>query len=92
MKTVQNKKLNIPGDIEKYSGLIAVCVRNPPKDGYDVTEMRKRIKILDITDKGDETLEFEDADYECVKQCVKGMRWASVHKEIVEFVDYISGL
>ena len=92
MKTVENKKLNVPGDIEKYSDVIMLCVKNPPKDGYDVTEMRKRIKVMDIIDKGGETLEFEDADFDCVKKCVNGMRWGSAHREIIEFVDYISGL
>lgn len=92
MKTVENKNLKIPGDVDKYSGLIMVCMRNPPQGGYDVEEMRKRIKVMDVLDKGEETLEFEDADFECVKQCVKSMRWASIHKEILEFVDYISGL
>ncbi len=92
MKTVENRKLSIQGGIEKYSDLITICMRNPPQGGYDVEEMRKRIKVMDTLDKGGKTLEFEDADFECVKQCVKNMRWASIHKEILEFVDYISGL
>ncbi|MCK5607124.1 hypothetical protein KAR91_34895 [Candidatus Pacearchaeota archaeon] len=92
MKTVENRKLKIPGGIEKYSELIMVCMKNPPQGGYDAEEMRKRIKVMDILDKGGDSLEFEDADFECVKQCVKNMRWASIHKGILEFIDYISGL
>ena len=92
MKTVENKKLTISGNIEKYSDLILACLKNPPQGGYDVTEMRKRIKAMDIIEKGGETLEFEDADFDCIKRCVNSMRWGSVHREIIEFVDYISGL
>lgn len=47
---------------------------------------------MDIIDKGGEILEFEDADFECLKQCVNNMRWFIVHKEIIDFVDYIIGL
>lgn len=92
MKTVENKKLKIPGDVEEYSDLIMICVKNPPQGGYNVDEMRKRIKVMDVIEKGGDSLGFEDADYECVKQCVKSMRWASVHKDIIDFVDYISKL
>ncbi len=82
----------IPGDVEKYSDLIMLCVKNPPQGGYDMTEMRKRIKVLDVIEKGGETLEFEDADFECVKNCVKNMRWGFAHQEIINFNDYISEL
>lgn len=92
MKTLENKRLKIPGGIERYSDLIMICIKNPPQGGYDADEMRKRIKVMDVIDKGGETLEFEDADFECVKQCVKSMRWASIHKEILGFIDYIFGL
>lgn len=92
MKTIENKKISIPGDIKKYSGLITVCVQNPPQGGYDVDEMRKRIKIIDIIEKGGTALVFEDADFDCLKQCVNSMRWAYMHKEILNFLDYISGL
>ena len=89
MKTIENKKLNIPGGPGKYSEFIMICVKNPPQGGYDADEMRKRIKVMDVIDKGGESLEFEDADFECVKLCVKNMRWAAIHKEILDFIDYI---
>ncbi len=92
MKKVENRKLKIPGDVEKYSDLIKVCINRPSKDGCDISEMRKRIKVIDVIEKGGKSLEFEDADFECLKQCVKNMRWFVVHKEIIEFVDYISEL
>ena len=92
MKTVENKKLEVPGNIEKYSDLIMLCVTNPPQGGYDVAEMRKRLKVMDTIERGGDNLEFEDADFDCVKQCIKSMRWAFIHKEIIDFVDYISEL
>lgn len=92
MKTVENKKSEIPGDAKNYSDLIMLCIKNTPQGGYDVSEMRKRIKIMDILEKGENTFEFEDADFKCVQECVKIMRWGFIHKEFVNFIDYISGL
>ena len=92
MKTVDNKKLNIPGNVKKYSDLIMLCVKNPPQGGYEVLEMRKRIRVMDVIDEENELLEFEDADFDCIKQCVKNMRWGFAHKEIINFVDYITEL
>ena len=92
MKTIENKKTNVPGSVEKYSDLIMHCVKNPPKGGYDISEMRRRIRVMDVTEKGGEILEFEDADFDCVKKCVKNMRWGFVHQEIINFDEYISGL
>ncbi len=93
MKTVENKRLEIPGNVKSTSDLIKICIQNPPQNGYDVSEMRKRIRVTDVIEKaGNGTLEFEDADFECLRQCVKNMRWFVVHKEIIEFVDYISEL
>jgi hypothetical protein len=63
--------------------------RHPSKEGIDVAEMRRRIRVIDVIEKDGELLEFEDSDYDCVKRCVESMRWASIHKEIIEFVDYI---
>lgn len=92
MKTIENKNSNIPGDLKTYSDLIMFCVKNPPQGGFDIADMRKRMKVMDVIEKGGESLEFEDAEFECVKQCVKNMRWPFLHKEVMEFVDYISAL
>jgi len=90
MKTIENKKINIPGEIKKYSDLIMLCVKNPSQGGLDILEMRKRIKVIDIIEKGGKSFDFEDADFECIKECVGNMRWVFPHKEIINFVDYIS--
>lgn len=92
MKTVENKKLEIPGDIKDYFDLIKICMNQPPQGGYNADEMRKRLRVLNVIDKEKESMELEDADVACTQQCVKEMRWNFLHQDILNFVEYISGL
>ncbi len=93
MKVIENKKLSIkPGDIKDYFNLIALCVNKSPEGGYDISEMRKRVKILDKLEGGKDKVEFEDAEFACIKQCVVNMRWGFAHIDLINFVDYISNL
>lgn len=90
MKRVENKKLTLPGGTENYADLLVLCVNEPPQGGYDVAEMRKRIKIMDVIGEGGDFFEFEDADFACIKQCVEGMRWNFAHKDILNFIEHVT--
>ncbi len=103
MKTIENKTVNITGrnklgvevvQHKDYFDLIKLCVNIPPKEGYDVVEMSKRLRILNRLKEGAEgkDVDFEDADYECIKKCVKEMRWAIIHKDIIDFIEYITNI
>jgi hypothetical protein len=37
-------------------------------------------------------MDFEDADIDLLKNLVKNMKWAFIHKEIIKFNDYIENL
>ena len=64
-------------------------MNQPPQGGYDITEMRKRIRVTDVIAEGGDFFEFEDADFACIKQCVESMRWGFAHKDILHFIEYI---
>lgn len=85
MRTIKNDSFNGTD----YKELIKISINNVPNEGFTVDEMRKRIRILDSMDKqGD--MEFEDADFEIVKQCVNEQRWIKLDKDILTFVDAIN--
>ncbi len=93
MIIIENKVAALPTETN-YAQLIKACVNVPPKEGFTVDEMRKRIRLIDATENiGDnKSFEVEDADIEVLKPCVKAMRWIILHKDLIEFVDYIMAL
>ena len=95
MKTIENKITNLMAGEHKltYVDLIRICV-NTKVDGFSTDEMRKRIRILDKLDipSPDGNINFEDADFETLKLCIKKMRWDVIHKDIIAFEDYINNL
>ena len=96
MKKIENKKVSIKGtNIKNYFKLIAISINIPPEGGCDVIEMRKRIKMLDKITNGNESkdsVEFEDSEFKCIKDCKNTVHWGIVSKDIVDFADYIDSL
>ena len=92
MKTIENKEINFADDVKDYATLIKFCMNRTPQGGYTVEEMRKRLRVLDVIEKAGKEINLEDADFECAKTCVKGMKWGTMHQEIVDFVDYINSV
>lgn len=90
MKTLENKGVEFAEDVD-YFKLIESCVNVTPEKGFTVKEMKKRLRVLDALN-GDKTAEIEDADFKVLKNCVEQMKWAIMHKEIVDFVDYIENV
>lgn len=90
MKVIENRQIEF-SDVQNYAGLIRVCV-SVPGQGIDLDAMRKRLRVLDALEKAGDTIEIEDADLKTVQECVKQMKWSVVHRDIVEFGDYIGGL
>ncbi len=91
MKKLQNKQIEF-ADVKDYAGLIKVCVSVPQQGGMDLETMRKRLRVLDALEKATETIGIEDADLKTIQDCVKQMKWNVVHRDIVEFGDYIGGI
>ena len=94
MKKIKNKKTTIQGEngVLNYAELAKLCVNQPKQGGYTVTDMQQRLRILDKLDKKGDVIEIEDADFEVLKPLVKNMKWAIIHKDLVDFVNYLTNL
>lgn len=90
MKTIENKAIDF-ADVKNYAGLLRACV-SVPQQGIDLDIMRKRLRVLDALEKAEDTIEVEDVDLKTIQDCVRGMKWNVVHRDIMAFADYILAL
>lgn len=74
-------------DIEvKTTDLIKACVNNVPQGGLSISEMIKRIRIMDLVNSASgPEIQIEDADFDNLKIYMNAMKWTVVSKAIVEF-------
>jgi hypothetical protein len=97
MKTIQLKKgtekIIIGGNEQEITidtkDLIRHSLNNVPKDGFDVSDMMARLRIMNELEKvnGSEMLELEDADFTKLASCVREMRWTVLSRGIVDFIN-----
>lgn len=92
MKTIENKKVTIPGDVKDYADLITHCVNIVPEGGFTIDEMGKRFRIIEVLKKKGASLKIEDADFVCAKKCILAMKWPSLNKTVYDFVNYIKSI
>jgi len=93
MKTIQNlfDTVTINGEERTLTvgDLLKECVNVIPKDGLNVEDIAARLKIVNVINQAkannETSLIFEDADFKTAASCVKQMRWAIVHKFIIDF-------
>lgn len=78
-----------------YSKLISECCNkaSDPKAGFSYNDIKSidRVKTALAAEK-DGLIDFEDADYEFVKDKVINERWLIADMQFIEFVDYIKDL
>ena len=98
MKTVENKQTEIKsGEGEKtmsYFDLIKLIINVPSQEGYNVEQMRQRLTIWGVVDANIDasSVSFEVKDFNILKDSINKFKWAQIHKDIVEFIDYINSL
>ncbi len=91
MKVINNKKTKVGGQETNYADLITTCVKAvDPQQGATIDEMRKAMKVLDVTEKAGEEMKFEDAEMSHIKEKVEAMKWAIMDRGIIQFVDDIN--
>ena len=107
MKLIENRKFKNPitlgqSDIQitEYVQLIQVALNNPPEGGFQIEQMRERIKISEVIIKASQDsdgnkkdtkkIEFEDSHIKIIQGCVNTLRWGGLNPEIVDFNDYIN--
>lgn len=89
MKQIENKKTSLKksdGTFHDYKGLIEVVITHPPKEGFEMEIMLKKKRVIDCLSKGGETIDFEDSDYEFLRNSVKSFKWAIDHNDIIDFL------
>lgn len=92
MKSLALKSFKIGEQEVFHKELLKTCLNQVPQAGFTPDEMRKRIKVLDVLEKSEGTLELEDADSEVLKACVKEMKWALLNKDVLALCDEVSAL
>jgi hypothetical protein len=95
MKSTKNVTTEIrkdENDFVKYSDLAATCINVMPQGGLDVMQMKNRLNVMSQLDKANGTIKLEDAEAETLKTCVKEMKWAIMHKDVVSFVEAIEAM
>jgi len=92
---VKNEKGELEPVTITYLKQLKAIMKTPsnPQSGADYEEMRSSIRILDVLDKVDEKAEsfdLEDADFKYMVGRVKGARFLTISKELLQFVDDVT--
>ena len=72
-----------------YADLIKIALDQPPKDGFTISEIRNRTKILNCLTENSVSLTLEDSDFSILKSCLADCRWRIRSSFIVELYDDI---
>lgn len=98
MKTIPNKRTTIEqasdGSVEliTYAELLKNVMQQRKPEGYSFDDMRKDFRVLDVISAASEEITLEDADFDHLKSKMKTMRWAIVHKDLIQFEDDINSI
>jgi len=92
MKTLENRETALDKDKDEkmtYFDLFKVVLENKGQDGFTIQEMRKRLRVMEILEKGTENAEMEDDDFETLKACWDAMKWGIVSKDVSNADSYL---
>lgn len=96
MKTLKNTQTDIPkqeGDGNATFAELAMSALNQaPAQGFSPDEMRIRMRVLDVLQKGGETIELEDAHAAKLIEAASQVQWKFMHKDLVAFHDAVDEL
>lgn len=104
MKSFVNKVTEIVSEIKEdgtkvmmgYAGLALIGLNGQPKEGWDFSIMRKRLKTIDKMERlakleFGKTIDLEDAEFDTVVEC-SNIKWAMFHRDIITYDDYLQEL
>jgi hypothetical protein len=96
MKKLKNVTTQVQKDAENkttYADLAAVCINVMPQGGLDVSQMKARLDVMTAIENANGNIELATtAQVETLKDCVKTMRWAIMHKDVVDFIEAVEKL
>lgn len=92
------KKRDVSGNEDgfleiNYREQILGMVRQPSGDHFDVPEMRKAMRLIDVIEPADDgdTVGLEDADWEYLKERVMHGRYVVADNAILSFIADVEG-
>ena len=102
MYVVSLKRTGIPESKDSkrmmtYVDLLRLALEHRPEQGFVLSEMRARMRILDKIDalkpdpENATELVLEDADFEKLKYCVAQAKWGFIHRDLVQFGTDVEG-
>lgn len=99
-RIIELKKTDIPNVIENgqvienatYKHLINKCLDTPPQGGWTTSVMRERITLQEKLNNAKKEIEVNDNEFSVIKSCVIGAKWEFMHKNLIDFEDYIKTL
>jgi len=93
MKRLENKQTTLKmNDKEaKYSDLIKICINAPVQGGFNIQQIKQRLRISEALET-DGDLKFEDNDADNLQEIVSEFKWATVHKDVVQFVEDVQNM
>lgn len=89
MKTIENKLSELEvtqGTKSTYAQICCMVVKSTPQ-AISISDMRDRLRLIDILEKSDKTIDLEDADYKALMRLLNEFKWPTVHKGIVQLMD-----
>lgn len=93
MGSFKNKTTEITkgqNEFVTFKDLATACINVTPEGGLDVTSMRNRLNVMAQLEKANGTIKIAgSSEEETLKKCVASMKWAIMHKDVVEFVETV---
>jgi hypothetical protein len=85
MKTIKIEKV---GENQSYLDLIKISLDNPPEKGFDLTELKTRMRVDEaVSKRKDDVISLEDADFVTLKKCASAVRWGMRKPELIKFLE-----
>lgn len=92
-KKIENKETKIKKtetDFFDAFDLFETVINSPIKGGIVISEMKKRIKILDAIEASDrKSITIDDADVETLKDVFNNHQWPATSKDVIAISDYL---
>jgi len=94
MGSFKNKKTEITKDENEFitfKDLAKACVNVTPEGGLNVSEMKNRLNVMTQLEKSNGEINITGStEEETLKNCVASMKWALIHKHVVEFCEAVN--
>lgn len=94
MKIVVNKTTTIKyrDNLLSRVELLKLVVNHATERGITISDMRTRMRILDVLEGSGDNINIEDADFTLMKKLFDQYGWLQLHKDIIELADHLDEL